>query len=225
MDPAVEMSATGRRPVPREGWLSSTVEEEFPELAVYEVEVHALPGRSPRSVRDRLAILSNRVHGAQAIVMRQDAIPSAYRIFYRHAGLDPDATRTPVEAAAVERLLRGGFKSHNLVDDALLIALVETGVPVWALDDETLDGPLGIREALDEERLGRAEGAPEIREGRLVVADAEGPVAVLFGDLAPGHGVTGRTTRMRLFTVAVAGVPAIHVEEALWTCASILAPE
>jgi hypothetical protein len=48
---------------------------------------------------------------------------------------------------------------------------------------------------------------------------------VLFGDLAPGHGVTSQTTRMRLFTVAVAGVPAIHVEEALWTCASILAPE
>ena len=130
-----------------------------------------------------------------------------------------------MEAAAVERLLRGGFKSHNLVDDALLIALVETGVPVWALDEETLDGPLGIREALEEERLGRAQDAPEIPSGRLVVADAEGPVAVLFGDLAPGHGVTRRTTRMRLFTVAVTGVPAIHVEEALWTCASILQPD
>lgn len=176
-------------------------------------------------MRERLAMLSNRVHGAQAIVMRQDAIPSAYRIFYRQTGLDPDSDRTPVEAAAVERLLRGGFKSQNLVDDALLIALVETGVPVWALDDETLDGPLGLREALDDDRLGRAEGAPEVRSGRLVVADAAGPVAVLFGELAPGHGVTSRTTRMRLFTVAVAGVPVIHVEEALWTCASILAPE
>jgi DNA/RNA-binding domain of Phe-tRNA-synthetase-like protein len=219
------MSEPASDPVPREGWASSSVAEEFPELAVFEVDVAALPGRSPRSVRERLAMLSNRVHGAQAIVMRQDAIPSAYRVFYRHTGLDPDATRTPVEAAAVERLLRGGFKSQNLVDDALLIALVETGVPVWALDDETLDGPLGIREGLAEEPLGRAEGAPEIPAGRLVVADAAGPVAVLFGAIAPGHGVTGRTTRMRLFTVAVAGVPAIHVEEALWTCTSILVPE
>jgi DNA/RNA-binding domain of Phe-tRNA-synthetase-like protein len=210
---------------PREGWVASAVAEEFPELAVFEVELDAVPGKSPRSVRDRLAMLSNRIHGAQAIVMRQDAIPAAYRIFYRHAGLDPDATRTPVEAAAVERLLRGGFKSQNLVDDALLIALVETGVPVWALDDATLDGPLGIREALPGDRLGRREDAPEPQVGRLVVADAAGPVAVLFGNLAPGHGVTARTTRMRLFTVAVAGVPAIHVEEALWTCASILEPE
>jgi DNA/RNA-binding domain of Phe-tRNA-synthetase-like protein len=210
---------------PREGWVASAVAEEFPELAVFEVDVDALPGKSPRSVRERLAMLSNRVHGAQAIVMRQDAIPAAYRIFYRHAGLDPDATRTPVEAAAVDRLLHGGFRSHNLVDDALLIALVETGVPVWAVDDATLDGPLGIREALPGDRLGRSEDAPELQSGRLVVADAAGPVAVLFGDLAPGHGVTARTTRMRLFTVSVAGVPAIHVEEALWTCASILEPE
>src|SRR5207244_756044 len=151
--------------------------------------------------RERLAMLSNRIHGAQAIVMRQDAVPAAYRIFYRHTGLDPDATRTPVEAATVDRLLRGGFKSQNLVDDALLIALVETGVPVWALDDETLDGPLGIREALPDDRLGRGEGAAEIPSSRLVVADAAGPVAVLFGDLAAAHGVTARTTRMRLFTV------------------------
>jgi DNA/RNA-binding domain of Phe-tRNA-synthetase-like protein len=212
-------------PEAREGWVSAPVAEEFPELALYEVELAALPGRSPRSVKERLAMLSNRVHGAQAIVMRQEAVPSAYRIFYRQTGLDPDADRTPVEAAAVERLLRGGFKSQNLVDDALLIALVETGVPVWALDEETLDGPLGVREGLDGDRLGRAQDAPEVPAGRLVVADAAGAVAVLFGDLAPGHGVTGRTTRMRLFTVAVAGVPAIHVEESLWTCASILAPD
>jgi DNA/RNA-binding domain of Phe-tRNA-synthetase-like protein len=221
MDTAGMTGATGD-PVPREGWVSTSVAEEFPELAVWEVVVDAQPGRSPRSVRERLATLSNRVHGAQAIIMRQDAIPSAYRIFYRHAGLDPDATRTPVEAAVVERLLRGGFRSQNLVDDALLIALVETGVPVWALDDATLDGPLGVRETLADERLGRADAAPQVPFGRLVVADAAGPVAVLFAELAPGHGVTGDTARMRLFTVQVAGVPAIHVEEALWTCSSIL---
>jgi len=219
------MSQAPGDPVPREGWVSTSVAEELPELALWEVLIDARPGRSPRSVRERLATLSDRVHGAQAIVMRQDAIPSAYRVFYRHTGLDPDATRTPVEAAAVDRLLHGGFRSENLVDDALLIALVETGVPVWALDDERLDGPLGIRETLPTERLGRADAAPEVPTGRLVVADASGPVAVLFGDLAQGHGVTQQTTRMRLFTAQVAGVPAIHVEEALWTCASILVEE
>lgn len=212
-------------PVPREGWIATEVAEEFPELVLLEVEIEARSGRSPRSVRQRLAMLSNRLHGAQAIVMRQDQVPAAYRIFYRHAGLDPDATRTPIEAAALERLLRGGFRSHNLLDDALLIALVETGVPVWAFDDSALDGPLGIREAAAGELLGRAQEAPALEAGRLVVADAAGPVAVLFGDMAMGHGVTAETTRMRLFTVQVAGVPAIHAEEALWTCASILLPE
>lgn len=212
-------------PLPREGWVSAPVAEEFGDLALFEVEVDALPGRSPRSVRERLAMLSNRIHGAQAIVMRQDAVPAAYRVFYRHAGLDPDATRTPIEAAALERLLRGGFRSQNLVDDALLIALVETGVPVWALDDSALDGPLGIREAGPDEPLGRGPAAPGLAAGRLVVADAAGAVAILFGDIAPGHGVTAQTTRMRLFTVQVPGVPAIHVEEALWTCASILIPD
>jgi DNA/RNA-binding domain of Phe-tRNA-synthetase-like protein len=224
MDPAA-MSEPAGDPVTREGWISTSLAEEFPELALHEVDLEASSGRSPRSVKERLAMVSNRIHGAQVIVMRQDPVPSAYRVFYRHVGLDPDATRTPVEAAAVERLMRGGFKSHNLLDDALLIALVETGVPVWALDEAAVDGPLGIREASEGDRLGRAPEAPELTGGRLVVADAAGPVAVLFGDLAPGHGVTTETTRMRLFTVQVAGVPAIHVEEALWTCASILVPD
>jgi hypothetical protein len=53
--------------------------------------------------------------------------------------------------------------------------------------------------------------------GRLVVADASRPVAVLFGDVATDAGVTRRTREMVLFSVAVPGVPPIHVEEALWT--------
>jgi hypothetical protein len=50
-----------------------------------------------------------------------------------------------------------------------------------------------------------------------VVADAARPVAVLLGDIAAGAGVTQSTSEMVLFTVAVPGVPPIHVEEALWT--------
>jgi hypothetical protein len=45
---------------------------------------------------------------------------------------------------------------------------------------------------------------------------------VLFGDLAPGHGVTPETRHLLLFCVQVAGVPAIHAEEALYSCAGIL---
>jgi DNA/RNA-binding domain of Phe-tRNA-synthetase-like protein len=204
--------------------VQAEVRHEFPELRLLWVALAARPGPSPPAVSDRLRMLSDRFHGAQAIAMRQDPIPSAYRIFFRHIGLDPDETRTPLEAAAVERLVQGGFRSQNLVDDALLIALTETGVPVWALDADRLDGPLGIRQAHAGEGLGQGAAATPLPAGRLVVADAESALAIVFEAPALGYGVTPDTTRMALFAIQVAGVPAIHVEEALWTAVSVLDP-
>ena len=207
---------------PEAGWVDAEVADEFPELRLFEVAVDARPGRTPRSVQERLRYLSSRFRGPQAVAQRQQPVPWAYRVFYRHVGLDPDADRTPAEAAMLDRLMHGGFKSDNLLDDALLVALVETGVPIWALDAAKVDGPLGVRVAEEGEHLGRGEAAPPVPVGRLVVADARSPLAVLFGELAPEHGVTGDTASMRLFSVQVAGVPAIHVEEALFQCSEIL---
>jgi hypothetical protein len=45
---------------------------------------------------------------------------------------------------------------------------------------------------------------------------------VLFGDVAPSHRPDRDCERLRLFTVAVPGVPALHVEEALFGCADAL---
>jgi DNA/RNA-binding domain of Phe-tRNA-synthetase-like protein len=207
---------------PEAGWVDAEVADEFPELRLFELAVDARPGRTPRSVQERLRYLSSRFRGPQAVAQRQQPVPWAYRVFYRHVGLDPDADRTPAEAAMLDRLMHGGFKSDNLLDDALLVALVETGVPIWALDAAKVDGTLGVRVADEGEHLGRAEDAPPVPAGRLVVADARSPLAVLFGELAPGHGVTRDTASMRLFSVQVAGVPAIHVEEALFQCSEIL---
>ncbi len=207
---------------PVRGWVAEEVREEFPELGLVTVTVQARPGRSSPGVQERLRALSDRFRGAHAVTMRQDPIPWAYRVFYRHVGLDPDADRTPIEAAAVERLLRGRFRSQNLLDDALMLALVETGVPVWAVDAERVSGGLGIRVAGEGEPLGRGPRALPIYGGRIVVADEGGPVATLFEAPAEGHGVTKRTERMVLYSLAVAGVPAIHVEEALHTCVEAL---
>ena len=204
------------------GTVEAAVAEEFPELRLIVATLDASPGRSPDGVRERLRVLSDRFRGSHAVTMRQDPIPWAYRVFYRQVGLDPDADRTPVEAAAVERLLRGAFKSRNVVDDALTVAVVETGVPVWALDAECVEGPLRLRVARPGETLGREEAALPVPAGRLVVADATGPVAQLFSAPAAGHGVTRRTRRMTLFSIQVANVPAIHVEEALYTCVEVL---
>src|SRR5581483_9830849 len=207
---------------PVEGWVATELAEEFPRLGLTALTVTARPGRTPAGVRRRLRDLSSRFRGSHAVALRQSPVPWAYRVFFRHIGLDPDITRTPVEQAAVDRLLAGEFRSTNALDDALLIAVVETGVPVYALDADTLDGPLGIRTTLAGETLGRAPGAPPVAPDRLAVADAAGPVAILFGDIAPGHGARAATRRMALLAVRVDGVPQIHVEEALWTCAGVL---
>ena len=109
-----------------------------------------------------------------------------------------------------------------MLDDALTLAVMETGVPVWALDADRLEGEVGLRGAERGERLGGGEYAHDLPAGRLVLADDAGPVGVLFGALAPGRGVGPRTTRITLLALQVAGVPDIHVEEALWTVADIL---
>jgi DNA/RNA-binding domain of Phe-tRNA-synthetase-like protein len=206
----------------QEGWIDDELAREFPDLRLAWVALPAGPRRTPPELRERLGMLADRFHGARALSMRREAVPAAYRVFYRHVGLDPDLQRTPVEAAALDRLLHGRFESQNLLDDALTIALVETGVPIWALDADRVVEPLEIRSAGHGERLGRDPDAPALPPGRLVVADASSPVAILFGDIAPGHGVTRHTRRMTLFSLQVAGVPAIHVEEAFWICLDVL---
>jgi DNA/RNA-binding domain of Phe-tRNA-synthetase-like protein len=205
-----------------EGWIARELADEYPDLRVASTTAPAPGSRSSRALRDRLALLADRFHGARALTMRREPVPAAYRVFFRHVGLDPDVQRTPIEAAALDRLLQGGFTSRGMLDDALLIAVVETGVPVWALDADRVDGPLGLRGAQAGERLGEGEYAPDLAPGRLVVADASAPVAVLFGDVAPSRQPGRETKLLRLFTVAVPGVPALHVEEALFGCADAL---
>jgi DNA/RNA-binding domain of Phe-tRNA-synthetase-like protein len=200
---------------PREGEVAPELREEWPGLRLAWTAFDAVPGPSPPELRERLRLLSDRFRGPQAIALRRQPIPHAYRVFFRHIGLEPDEKRIPVEALALERMKHGGFRSRSLLDDAITIAVMETGVPVWALDGAALDGELELRAARAGEPLGRdGIGLPA---GRLVVADASGPVAVLFEDPAPGCGVGPEARSIVLFSVAVPGVPPIHVEEALWT--------
>jgi DNA/RNA-binding domain of Phe-tRNA-synthetase-like protein len=181
-----------------------------------------LTGPAPADIEQRLRELSNRFRGPAAIAVRREPVPSAYRIFYRHIGLDPEVVRTPIEAAVLERMLKGGFLSRGLLDDVLLISLLDTGVPVAGLDSEHIDGPLGIRASGEGERLGRSLDAAILPAGQLVVADASAPLAVLFGELGAGHRPAPDTRRLTLFAVQVDGVPELYAEEALWTCRAAL---
>lgn len=204
----------------RRGWLGADLAAEFPELGLIHTTLTARLGRSPRMVKERLQTMSNRFTGAKAVQVRQQPVPWAYRVFFRQIGIDPDRQHTPAEAVALERMRAGAFVSQNVLDDAILIATVETGVPVLAYDAARLQGGLGLRLALAGERLG-GEGR-DLRGGEIVVADEVHPVAVLFGETADRRGVHPRTERLLLAAVQVKGVPDVSVEEALWIAAEIL---
>jgi DNA/RNA-binding domain of Phe-tRNA-synthetase-like protein len=214
---------------PELGWRAREIERELPELGLMLMRARvarpgALGARSPARVEGRLRELSNRFRGARAVTVRREPVPAAYRAFYRQVGLDPDTLRTPIEAVALERMLHGGFLSGGLLEDSLLIALVDTGVPVWALDAAAVDGPLGIRTSVEGEPLGRSPRVAEapLPAGRLVVADASAALGVLFGELAVDHVAKAGTSEVTLFAVKVDGVPSLYVEEALWICRASL---
>ncbi len=208
---------------PVECLVEDEIATELPGLRLWSLDITGADRRSPEELKQRMRDMSSRFRGGQAIALRSKPIPHAYRVFFRHIGLDPDVDRIPVEAVVVERLRAGNFRSVSLYHDALTVAIIETSVPVWALDAATLEGPLELRHLRSDEQLGRGAQYPTwLPPGRLVVADPAGPVAVLFGDVAPTHGVTRDTKRARLFSVQVEGVPNIHVSEALWTVADIV---
>jgi DNA/RNA-binding domain of Phe-tRNA-synthetase-like protein len=206
--------------VARLGWIDPELHDEFPALALHYAVVERGSGRSTRELKERLRTLSDRFSGPQAINLRHQPIPWAYRVFYRHIGLDPDQQPTPVEELALERMRHGGFRSRSLLDDALTIAIIESGVALRALDADRVDGTPGIRPSLPGEAL---EGRPgELPPGTLVIADSERPLGLLFGALAAGRGVHPRSSRTLLVALQVTGVPEIAVEEALWLAASVL---
>jgi DNA/RNA-binding domain of Phe-tRNA-synthetase-like protein len=224
MEAAERVSADAQ---PTFGWRAREVEQELPELRLVIAHAHAvhagtLMDGSPPGVTARLRELSNRFRGARAVGVRREPVPAAYRVFYRHIGLDPDVVRTPLEAAALERMLHGGFLSGSLLEDVLLIVLLDTGVPVWALDSGAVEGQLGVRPSSEGEPLGRARDASRLPAGRLVVADESAALAVLFGELAPDAAPGSGTRGVTLLAIQVAGVPSLYVEEALWSARMML---
>jgi DNA/RNA-binding domain of Phe-tRNA-synthetase-like protein len=205
---------------PEPGWIEAALAEEFPGLSLVSTVIEASGGRSPEPLREQLRLLSDRIGGPQAIQLRQQPIPWAYRVFFRQIGLDPDQTRTPIEELALERMKHGAFVSRNQLDDALTIAIVETGVALRAFDADRIEGRLGIRASAPGESL---EGRPgELPSDTLVIADEHRPLALLFGATAAGRGVHPKTDRITLAALAVKGVPEIAVEEALWLAGAAL---
>ena len=205
---------------PEPGWIGPELAGEFPGLSIVSTVIEARTGRSPEALKQRLRDLSDRVGGAQAIQLRQQPIPWAYRVFFRHIGLDPDTTRTPIEQLIFERMHDGRFRSRNRVDDALAIGMVEVGVALRAFDADRVEGRVGLRLSGEGERFeGRVSALPD---GTIVVADDRRPLGILFGRTAEGRGVRRGTGRVLLAAIGVRGVPEIALEEALWVAGSAL---
>ena len=212
---------TATDPPLRRGWVDPRLADEFPDLGLVVAEVEGGGGRSAPEVRERLRVLSDRFTGGRAVTLRQEPVPWAYRVFFRQVGIDPDERRTPIEQIAIDRLQHGGFESLGRVEDALLIATLETAVPVVAFDVARIEGSLGLRLTERGERLGGGEG--RILSGsRLAIADGSRTLAVLFGDAAAGVAPGRRTERTVLAAVRVKGVPTLSVEEALWSAAELM---
>jgi DNA/RNA-binding domain of Phe-tRNA-synthetase-like protein len=205
---------------PEPGWIEPGLAEEFPGLTILSTVLESAGGRSPEPLRERLRTLSDRIGGAQAIQLRQQPIPWAYRVFFRHIGLDPDTTRTPIEQLIFERIHDGSFKSRNRIEDALTIAMVEVGIALRAFDADRVEGRVGLRLSAEGEAFeGRVSPLPD---GTIVVADEQRPLGILFDRTAEGRGVKRGTSRILLVAIGVRGVPDIAMEEALWVACSAL---
>jgi DNA/RNA-binding domain of Phe-tRNA-synthetase-like protein len=205
---------------PEPGWLAPDLAEEFPGLSIATTTITTTTGRSPEALKQRLRTLSDRIAGSQAIQLRQQPIPWAYRVFFRHIGLDPDTTRTPIEQLIFERIHDGRFASRNRVDDALTIAMVEVGVAMRAFDAVRVSGRVGLRlSEVGEAFEGRVTPLPD---GTIVIADEQRPLGVLFGRTAEGRRVRRGTKQVLVAAIGVRGVPDVALEEALWVAGSAL---
>jgi DNA/RNA-binding domain of Phe-tRNA-synthetase-like protein len=202
------------------GWVEPALREEFRGLGLRFTVAPAQTGRSPRELRARLRHLSDRIHGQRVVNLRREPVASAYRVFFRQIGIDPDEHKPPGEAAMLERLRAGHFRSRDLLEDALTVAVVETGVAVRAIDADRLEGTPGLRIAHRGEHL--SGDRVDLPDGAIVVADERRPIGLVFGETGSAPAVTRATKRIMLCVVRVPGIPEISVEEALWTCAGIL---
>lgn len=202
----------------RSGWIEPELAEEFPSLSIIGATVEASTGRSSKALKARMRTLSDRIRGAQALQVRKEPIPWAYRVFFRQIGIDPDVNRTPIEERIFRRIYEGGLYSNRRVEDAVTVAILEVGVAIQAFDADRVTGELGLRRSVESERFeGRTSPLPA---GTIVIADEQRPIGVLFGRTAEGRAPARGTTRILLVAIGVSGVPDIALEEGLWVAAS-----
>ena len=198
--------------------MASALEAEFPGLRAEWIRCECSEHRSDTGVGERLAHLASRFSGRQAVELRQQQVPAAYRSFFLQVGIDPDQQPTPIEQAALGRLLAGGNLPQDRISDALLLALLETAVPVIAFDASFVTEPIELRGASD----GEAIGANELAPGTLIVADADKPLCQLFAAPEPPLAAGRASQDLLLVAVVAPGVSELTSDEALTIAAEAI---
>ena len=203
----------------RSGWVAPELAQELPGLEVFWLTVDAAPARTPEPIRRRMRDLADRITGAKVVQSRRDSVPWSYRVLWRRLGVDPDVDRTPVEALMVQRLEYGGLPSRGMPNDAIVVATLETGVPIVVVDAARVSGRPGLRPAATGEAIGADR---PLRGGEVIYADERAPLARLDGEVATDVAVGDGTTSMLVCALAASAVSRLEIDEALWTAARML---
>jgi hypothetical protein len=205
-------------PVP--GVVDPVLRAELGGIALWTTTV-ALARGAGDAGRERLDRLSGSLHAAERIRERAGRLAHpAYPALERQLGLDPAVPPTALERQAREVVVSGRLVPVDPWHDVRLAILAEIGVPLGALDARRTRGPWGLRPATAGERWG-GRGAP-VPDGEVVVADADGPVAPVLGDVPRALEAGKRTRGAVLYAVGVPGMPGLEVSEAVWRAARYL---
>lgn len=191
------------------GDVADEVAADFPELQPWSVRVPIPFGATRRDVLRHLDALDDRLRSVATGGLRLHSVAAAYRAFARQVGLDPDTDRNPLEQLAIARLTAGQYRSGGPLHDALAIAMLETGVPLWAVDGAHVRDPL---------RLEADAG------GRLLVCSGSLALGAVMADPDPAVLPDGGTAEAVVYTMRLGRrAPDVIVEEALWHVRSCLA--
>lgn len=172
---------------------------------------------APIVVRERDSRMDQALRLA-ALAMRnrpdKTDVTAAVRTMYKRVGLDPTKTR-PSSEALLRRVRKGGElpRINSLVDVANWCSL-ESRLPFGLYDADALDGPVRLRlGGPGESYAGIRKDAVHL-EGRLTLADAQGPFGNPTSDSARTM-VTPATRRALIVIFGPATAAAGEIDAAL----------
>lgn len=193
------------------------VEALYPMLHMYQTEVPNRPStQARRDIKERLGLLAERIDGPRVLRHHEGVIPHAYRVLFQQMGIDVDQHPTPSDALMRERIAYGSFRASSVVQDALKVVILETSVAVWAIDSAAIVDGLVLRTPSGDADASRS--APVVP----LLSDGDELVAPVGSAPQAPYAVRRKTKDLRLVALQCDGVPAMHVEEALWLASSLL---